>query len=360
MTGCWPKLDHCGHKRVRIFISAKVVGMIASALVLIFCLSVRADNGSVMLTISDPNPAPVVGGTFETTLKFSTEYTVLGAYHTTIHYDSSALKILQVTTPAESEFHDNTFIDTNSFSTGETAICAFQTENWSEQPSPETFATVRWELLAEPTPCTKIYLVPETLTDAFWEPIEGVNSSVLLLNENTMPPNVDFFKIPGTQRSTVHYFEVQFEKHAVLSRDALIIEGQQTGIVDLSGAAFSYWHHSYDAWPATTAYWILPTSLPDDIYTATIVATEVKLASDQSVVLDGDGDCLPGGDYVTTFHRLFGDATGDAVVNYEDLLLSAPRWLNTPGYTGLDANEDNIINFFDFAVFAKNWLKNYE
>jgi hypothetical protein len=361
MKVVWPNIEFSRSNGMQDFVSLIAVKMIALFIVLTVCPLAKVEGSSVTMTISDPNPAPVVNGTFETTLSFSTNNSVLGAYHLTIHYNPVVFRILQITTPVGSEFHNNTFIDTNSFSSGETLICAFQTENLSEQPTPEIFATVQWKFLAESIPCSTIYLAPETLVDASWEPIDDFNSSELNLSEDPIPPNVDFVKIPGLQRSTVHFILAQFERQAIVSPNSLTIVGQETGIADLSEVEFAYFHHSYNLWPATSAYWSLPTSLPDDIYTATIAGAEVRLVADPNVALDEDNDCLPdSGDYIISFHRLFGDATGDAVVDYEDFSLLVSRWLQTPKYTGLDINEDDTINFFDFAAFANNWHKSYE
>jgi len=320
-------------------------------------LPVAGKTTSVTMTISDPNPAPEVGETFETTLSFSTDNIAIGAYHLTVHYDSDVFRILQITMPDESEFADNTFVDVNSFSSGKTIICAFQTEHVSAQPTLRRLATIKWRFLAEPKPCSTIYLSPETLVDAFWKPVDDFNSSPIKLNPDPIPPRVNFVEIPGLQRSSVNFIQVHFERHAIVSEDALIVRGQDTGLADISDANFAYFHHSYGLWPATTAYWHLPASLPDDVYTVKIVDTAVRLAADPNIILDGDGDCLPGGDYVTGFHRLLGDADGNARVGFGDLSLLASRWVQSPGYCGLDTNRDNTINFFDFATFAKNWLK---
>ncbi|MHC4543168.1 MAG: hypothetical protein ACYTDW_00180, partial [Planctomycetota bacterium] len=235
---------------------------------------------------------------------------------------------------------------------------AFQTEYLSDQSTPKIFATIQWKYLAEHIPCSTIYLAPETLVDTPWETIEDFNSSELNLSEDPIPPNVDSVEIFGLQRSYVHFIHVRFERHAIVSRNALIIEGRDTGAVNLSKAEFGYYHYSYKFWPATAAFWDLPASLPDDIYTAKIIGTEVKLGTDPNIVLDGDGDCLPdGNDYVASFHRLLGDANGDAMVGFEDLSLFVSRWMKSPEYIGLDINGDNRINFLDYAAFMKNWGK---
>jgi hypothetical protein len=352
-------IKHSMSTTIRTFVRS--TGVIGLCIVAALSLPAKGKGGSVTMTISDPNPAPEVGETFETTLSFSTNQAVLGAYHLKIRYNPNVSRIIQITTPVESEFHNNTFIDTNSFRSGETQICAFQTESLSDQTTLRTFATIQWEFLADHIPCSAIYLAPETMVDAFWEPIEDFNSSELNLSEDPIPPNVDFIKIPGLQRSSVNFIHVQFERHAIVSQDALIIEGQDTGVADLSNAEFGYYHHWYDFGPATSAFWDLPKSLPDDTYTAKIIGAEVKLAADPNVILDSDGDCLPdGGDYFISFHRLLGDATGDAVVDFEDLSLLGSRWMRSPGHTGLDLNGDNTISFPDFALFAENWRKSHE
>ena len=135
-----------------------------------FVLNVAAEASSIRLSISEPSAAPEVGQVFETRVEFWTEGVVLGAYWLTINADPGVLEILEITTPADSEFYDNAFVDTASFGTGETAICGYQTERISEQTAPRTLVTIRWMVLSAPTPISQIRLVPKTLIDAFWRP----------------------------------------------------------------------------------------------------------------------------------------------------------------------------------------------
>jgi hypothetical protein len=62
------------------------------------------------------------------------------------------------------------------------------------------------------------------------------------------------------------------------------------------------------------------------------------------------------GFYTIKFHRLFGDADGSAAVDFTDLAILALPWLDGPGDTGLDSNDDNILNFSDLAALVQNWL----
>ena len=128
--------------------------------------------------IGDPMPAPQSGEVFETELKFSTWDAVMGAYLITVHYDPAILQIVQVITPAQSEFYGNTFVDGNSFTSGTTDVCAIQTENWSEQPFPETFVAIQWKALGAPGTSATIELDAKSMIDFSWRPIEVYSPSI--------------------------------------------------------------------------------------------------------------------------------------------------------------------------------------
>lgn len=57
------------------------------------------------------------------------------------------------------------------------------------------------------------------------------------------------------------------------------------------------------------------------------------------------------------FDKIYGDMTGNGIVDYEDLPGFLGYWLQTdcndPG--NLDLNDDCIINFHEFSVLAQNW-----
>lgn len=88
-------------------------------------------------------------------------------------------------------------------------------------------------------------------------------------------------------------------------------------------------------------------SLADGRYTLTVLASQVT---------DGLGNQLDGGtDYVAAFHRLFGDANGDATVNAFDYGRFRPAFgssIGQPAYVDwLDIDGDGTINSFDLGQF---------
>jgi hypothetical protein len=71
--------------------------------------------------------------------------------------------------------------------------------------------------------------------------------------------------------------------------------------------------------------------------------------------LDGDANGSAGGNYVTEFHRLFGDADGNRTVNPIDFGAFRSVFGLSSQATGflefLDQNGDGQINAADFAAF---------
>ena len=130
------------------------------------------------------------------------------------------------------------------------------------------------------------------------------------------------------QRSTIKTISAEFSEDVTVTSDALSITGQSHGSIDLTSAVFDYNSLTY------TTTWTLPQSLPDDQYTATLDAG--KITDSAAKNLDGNGDGLGGDNATFEFHRLFGDTTGNAVVDTSDLALLTSRWLDTPADTGLD------------------------
>jgi hypothetical protein len=96
-------------------------------------------------------------------------------------------------------------------------------------------------------------------------------------------------------------------------------------------------------------------SLPDGRYTLGVLAAQVYDALGQS--LDGNGDGLPGGDYVSAnsagLFRLFGDASGDGVVTALDLVSVRSAFGSAIGSVVyldfLDFNGDGVIDVADVA-----------
>jgi subtilisin family serine protease len=52
-----------------------------------------------------------------------------------------------------------------------------------------------------------------------------------------------------------------------------------------------------------------------------------------------------------------GDFEPDCDVDFNDLMIMASQWLQSPGTPSADINQDGTVNFSDFAVLANHWLQ---
>ena len=52
-----------------------------------------------------------------------------------------------------------------------------------------------------------------------------------------------------------------------------------------------------------------------------------------------------------------GDFQPDCNVDFNDLMIMASQWLQSPGTPSADINQDGIVNFIDFAELANHWLE---
>ena len=69
--------------------------------------------------------------------------------------------------------------------------------------------------------------------------------------------------------------------------------------------------------------------------------------------LDGDGNGFIGGDRVQSFHRFFGDVTGDRRVDISDFGFFSLAYLTPANYNAaLDFNADGRIDISDFGQFS--------
>ena len=72
----------------------------------------------------------------------------------------------------------------------------------------------------------------------------------------------------------------------------------------------------------------------------------------------GDDMSTPPPPYIEVVNRLYGDFTGDGIVNTDDLSEFIAFWLVTDcNNVELDLNGDCIINFYEFSFLARNWLE---
>jgi hypothetical protein len=114
--------------------------------------------------------------------------------------------------------------------------------------------------------------------------------------------------------------------------------------------------------PASAAAGV-PLSLADGRYVLSVFANDVTDAAGHP--LDGDANGTPGGNYVSPtesaggpglhLYRLFGDATGDGIIDLSDLTAFRNTYntaAGNPAYrTYLDANGDGAIDLNDLTAF---------
>ncbi len=93
---------------------------------------------------------------------------------------------------------------------------------------------------------------------------------------------------------------------------------------------------------------VVNSSLPDGDFTFMILGTQ--LADSLAQNLDGDANGSAGGDYSTTFHRLFGDADGDRSVAASDFILFRLAFGGN-GPSAFDYDNDGTVSAMDFINF---------
>ncbi|MBX7105620.1 MAG: hypothetical protein K1X57_16170 [Gemmataceae bacterium] len=188
----------------------------------------------------------------------------------------------------------------------------------------------------------------------------GTGNDVTLLVTKASPPTTATVQVDsGTiQRSTVRSLTVNFsgpvtfpEGLAAAFQIARSGPGSPTGFVNLafsqSGNQVTVTFNDATFAPGTAK------SLIDGNYSLTLVASKILGAG--GAALDGDGNGSPGGDGVTLFHRLFGDADGNKVVNSADFLQFRLAFLSSnPTF---DADGDGQVTSSDFLAFRLNFLK---
>ncbi len=109
-------------------------------------LGSEASAGQVWLVAKDLKPFHQPAEVFETDIVYSSWDAAMGAFQIAIHYDSGVLTIMDVRTPSESGFANNTFVDTGSFGSGVTEIAGFQIGNSNDQTNPTVLLTMVWQV----------------------------------------------------------------------------------------------------------------------------------------------------------------------------------------------------------------------
>jgi hypothetical protein len=94
----------------------------------------------------------------------------------------------------------------------------------------------------------------------------------------------------------------------------------------------------------------------DGNYTARLSSAPISNSAHDR--LDGDGDGLPGGIFVTTFFSLKGDANHDRSVDFNDLAVLAQHYNSGSSelrWADGDFTGDGIVDFLDLAFLAQNY-----
>ncbi len=164
----------------------------------------------------------------------------------------------------------------------------------------------------------------------------------------------------AAQRSNVTDVAVTFDHLVTLPADPTVAfrltrtgpsgpAGDVTLTVDLSGSTGTQTVARLTFSGALTAFG----SLIDGTYALTVFGSQVT--GPGGLLLDGDGNGIAGGDNVTTLHRLYGDATGDRVVNVADLTLFQGAFGTATTDPTFDVNGDGVINTVDLNAFRVNF-----
>lgn len=152
------------------FKKMRLIGVIVPIILLLSFKAVH--GGAVWIVTENPVPAAASGQSFDTALKFSSWGARAGGYSITVHYDPELIQISNITFPADSEFFGNSYADTNSFASGETRICALQTQYDSDISDPLTFADIHWTTVGAAWEQASIQVETQSIVDETWRSVE--------------------------------------------------------------------------------------------------------------------------------------------------------------------------------------------
>jgi hypothetical protein len=159
----------------------------------------------------------------------------------------------------------------------------------------------------------------------------------------TPPPRVASVLVDAgsAQRSVVRSLTVAFDQAVIVGGDAFEVVRVGGGVVPATVTALDpkTWRVSFGS------------SLADGRYTLRVKSTAVANLE----ALDGDADGIAGGDHLFQFHRLFGDADGNAKVDAADFLAFRLGFaLNNPIF---DYDGDGAVSPADFLQFRLRFLQ---
>jgi hypothetical protein len=169
------------------------------------------------------------------------------------------------------------------------------------------------------------------------------------------------------QRSIVDNLVVEFDGIVTLGETPfeLVKRGSGGGVVNVTPTIDNSSGNSVVTLTFSGSFVESSGSLADGNYQLTTFGDQIQTIS--GLDFDADGDGVAGGNAVfgdteaDDFFRLFGDVTGDRVVNVFDLLGFRNAWQSQTGDAdfekGYDSNGDGIIDIFDLLRFRMNWLE---
>jgi hypothetical protein len=129
-------------------------------------------SAHVWVTMDPPSSLPAPGSTFTTDLRISSWNGTVAALDLTVGYDPAVIKIIDFSTPSDSEFYPNCFTDSVSFTSGQARIACFQATNWEAQDTPVSLGTLTWKVVGAAGSATDIVVEPIMVVDARWSPVE--------------------------------------------------------------------------------------------------------------------------------------------------------------------------------------------
>lgn len=198
-----------------------------------------------------------------------------------------------------------------------------------------------------------------TATVSVWSDQGGINTSTFQTTVST-PIQVSSVQIDSgaAQRSQVIQLLVNFSR-AVTTVDAGAFSLSVVNSIGVIPTLNVAWNGSNTVATITfSGAGVVAGSIADGRYQLNLDAT--KFHDNTGGVLDGNLDGLSGGSYAgQQFHRLFGDANGNGIVDSTDRdLFFAALGSSTgnPNYSSMfDYNGDGIIDFNDYAQFRNRF-----
>jgi hypothetical protein len=188
--------------------------------------------------------------------------------------------------------------------------------------------------------------------------VDQAESSTLIVGDGT------------TQRSMLTNLQLEFDGIVTLGATPfeLLKRGSGGGLVDVIAMIDNSSGNSVVTLTFSGSFVESSGSLEDGNYQLTMFGDQIQTLSGMD--FDADGDGTAGGNFVfgdtetDNFYRLFGDGSGNRMVDIFDLLSFRETWLSGEGDAEFDvrfdSNLDGNIDIFDLLRFRQNWLESMD